>query len=188
MRPTRNPGDRAAAEDKPIQPCDDMGTVLMVVNAAAGAYRGVIPAECCHEPYMTDAELRAEIAAGVGFIGCEVGGMTVGVMGIQSVRNVDLIRHAYVLPAYQGRGLGSALIRHLRARTARPVLVGTWAAATWAIAFYEKHGFVRVPRATAELLLSAYWTVPDRQIEASVVLSDPALTAAQAGELMQRSG
>ncbi len=159
----------------------------MVINAGAAAYRGVIPAECGHEPYMSEAALRAEIAAGVDFVGCELEGEISGVMGIQSVRNVDLIRHAYVLPAHQGKGLGSALLRHLRARRVRPMLVGTWAAASWAIAFYEKHGFEHVPREAKELLLKAYWTVPERQIEASVVLSDPALTRAEATGLAQRS-
>lgn len=187
MRSSRRSSGGARTERWLIRPCGEAQTVLKVINAAAVAYRGVIPPECWHEPYMTDAQLRAEIAAGVSFIGCHLAGTTAGVMGIQCVRNVDLIRHAYVLPAHQGQGLGSALIRHLRARTAGQLLVGTWAAAAWAIAFYEIHGFEPVPQAAKKLLLRAYWTVPDRQIEASVVLAAPPLTSANAAELVQRS-
>lgn len=187
MPSIREFGGHATAERWPIRPCGDVQTVLRVINAAATAYRGAIPPDRCHEPYMTDAELRSEISAGVHFVGCHLDGITAGVMGIQSVRNVDLIRHAYVLPSYQGQGVGSALIRHLRTRTARQLLVGTWAAATWAIAFYEKHAFARVPRDAKDLLLKTYWAVPVRQIEASVVLAAPPLTSATAAELVQRS-
>jgi N-acetylglutamate synthase-like GNAT family acetyltransferase len=108
-------------------------------------------------------------------------------MGIQPVRNVDLIRHAYVLPSYQGRGVGSALIAHLRTQISRPILVGTWAAATWAIRFYERHGFHPVPEATKALLLRSYWTVSERQIETSVVLAAPRLTSEGARELLERA-
>ena len=168
-----------------IRPCrpGDTATILAVVNAAAEAYRGVIPADRWHEPYMDAEELRAEIAAGVVFSAYEVDGEIVGVMGIQPVRNVDLIRHAYVLPAWQGRGVGIALIRHLLERKERQVLVGTWAAATWAIRFYERNGFQLVPEAAKGLLLEAYWTIPERQVAVSVVLAAPPLTLEGAREL-----
>src|SRR5438445_2387999 len=120
---------------------DDRPAILAIVNAAAEAYRGVIPADCWHEPYMPRDELDAEIAAGVAFWGCEEDGALTGVMGIQPVRDVDLIRHAYVLPGGQRRGVGGAILHHLRSLTDRPMLVGTWAAAEWAIRFYERHGF-----------------------------------------------
>ena len=161
----------------PIRPCreDERDAILAIVNAAAEAYRGVIPADRWHEPYMGSRELESEIAAGVRFWGHEVGGELVGVMGVQAVADVDLIRHAYVLPESQGRGVGTALVRHLRGMSSRPVLVGTWAAAEWAIRFYERHGFeVVAPERTAELL-ATYWTIPDRQIETSVVLANPPL-------------
>ena len=119
-------------------------------------------------------ELDREIAAGVVFWGCEADdGALIGVMGIQPVGDVDLIRHAYVLPACQGRSVGSALLTHLRGLTTRRMLVGTWAAADWAIRFYGRHGFEQVSRERKTALLKTYWTIPDRQIEASVVLADP---------------
>jgi GNAT superfamily N-acetyltransferase len=158
--------------------------MLAIINAAAEAYRGKIPSDCWHEPYMSVKELHTEIAAGVAFTGCEVDGVLAGVMGIQSVRNVDLIRHAYVLPAHQGLGIGSALISHLRTRADRQVLIGTWAAAAWAIAFYERHGFKLVPEQAKAPLLRTYWTVSERQIDTSVVLTAPHLTEDEALELM----
>lgn len=149
--------------------------ILGVVNAAAEAYRGVIPPDRWHEPYMPRAELDEAIAAGVAFWGCEVEGELVGVMGIQPVGDVELIRHAYVVPARQGIGVGGALLEHLMQRRTRPVLVGTWAAAGWAIRFYRRHGFALLaPGQTAELL-RRYWTIPERQIETSVVLARPPL-------------
>ena len=132
-----------------IRPCrdDERPAVLEIVNAAAEAYRGVIPADRWHEPYMPAGELDAEIAAGVVFWGYEDDdGELAGVMGVQPVRDVELIRHAYVAPDRQRGGVGGALLDHLLAGTTRRVLVGTWAAATWAIAFYERHGFVAVAR------------------------------------------
>lgn len=133
---------------------DERAEVLAIVNDAAEAYRGVIPADSWHDPYMDAAELDAEIAAGVVLSAMDHEGELVAVMGIQPVLDVDLIRHAYVVPAHQGSGLGSALLRHLTASTQRPLLVGTWAAASWAIGFYEHHGFRQVgPRRAAELLL-----------------------------------
>jgi GNAT superfamily N-acetyltransferase len=154
---------------------DERPAMLAIVNAAAEAYRGVIPADRWHEPYMPAAELDGEIAAGVVFWGAEVDGALLGVMGIQAVRDVDLIRHAYVLPATQGRGIGSALIEHLLRTTTRQLLVGTWAAAEWAITFYRRHGFQQVSPATKTRLLQTYWTIPARQIETSVVLARPPL-------------
>ena len=154
---------------------DERAVVLAIVNAAAEAYRGVIPADRWREPYMPAAELDEEIAAGVAFWGYESEGELLGVMGVQPVRDVDLIRHAYVAPGTQRRGVGSALLDHLlRARTRR-MLVGTWAAAGWAVRFYERHGFALVPRERTAELLKAYWRIPARQIETSVVLAFPPL-------------
>jgi GNAT superfamily N-acetyltransferase len=164
-----------------IRPCrdDERPAILAIVNAAAEAYRGVIPADRWHEPYMPASELDAEIAAGVAFWGYEAGGALVGIMGIQPVRDVHLIRHAYVLPRSQGRGVGGALLEHLAASTARPMLVGTWAAAEWAIGFYRGHGFELLSAERSAALLKAYWTIPDRQIDASVVLARPPLDDAR---------
>ncbi len=152
---------------------DEREAVLAIVNAAATAYRGVIPDDCWHEPYMDAGELDGEISAGVVFWGYETGGALIGVMGIQPVGDVDLIRHAYVLPADQGRGAGGALLLHLRGLTSRRILVGTWAAAEWAVRFYRRHGFEQVSPERKTALLGTYWTIPDRQIETSVVLADP---------------
>ena len=161
-----------------IRPCrdDERGAILTIVNAAAEAYRGVIPADRWHEPYMPAAALEAEIASGVAFWGYESEGELVGVMGVQPVRDADLIRHAYVAPAHQGRGIGGALLEHLLHARTRRMLVGTWAAAEWAIGFYERHGFALVVGAerTAELLRE-YWSIPERQVATSVVLACPPL-------------
>jgi GNAT superfamily N-acetyltransferase len=153
----------------------DLATMLTIVNAAAGAYRGVIPADRWHEPYMPEAELRQEIAAGVEFWGLETDDGLIGIMGVQPVRDVDLIRHAYVRPDRQRHGVGAELIDYLRRRSTRRMLVGTWAAATWAITFYEQHGFALVARERAAALFRTYWTIPERQIETSVVLANPPL-------------
>jgi GNAT superfamily N-acetyltransferase len=160
-----------------IRPCgtEDFAAILAIVNAAAVAYRGVIPADQWHEPYMPGDELEREIAAGVVFWGLERNGTLAGVMGLQPVRDVDLIRHAYVLPAGQRRGVGSALLRHHRAMSPRQMLVGTWRAAEWAIRFYERHGFEMVAPAAKKRLLETYWTVSPRHAEVSVVLADPPL-------------
>jgi GNAT superfamily N-acetyltransferase len=157
-----------------IRPCQaaERGAILAIVNVAAEAYRGVIPADRWHDPYMRSEELAADIAAGVRFWGYETDGALVGVMGVQSVGDVDLIRHAYVLPERQGDGIGTSLLRHLRDVAGRPMLVGTWAAAEWAIRFYERNGFTRVSEADRADLLRRYWTIPERQIETSVVLAD----------------
>lgn len=163
--------------DADIRLCreDERATVLAIINAAAEAYRGVIPADRWHEPYMGADELDAEIAAGVVFLGYEVGGTLVGVMGIQPVQDVDLIRHAYVSPAHQGSGVGGALLAHIVSSAARPMLVGTWEAAEWAIGFYRRHGFEQVSAQRKAELLRTYWTIPERQIETSVVLAKPAV-------------
>jgi GNAT superfamily N-acetyltransferase len=190
MQPTESPGvdPLAAGSQGTIRRCreNEAESMLAIINSAAEAYRGAIPADCWHEPYMPAAELQSEIAAGVSFVGYDVDGVVVALMGIQRVRNVALIRHAYVLPTYQGRGVGSALIAHLRAQNSRPILVGTWAAATWAIRFYERQGFHPVPEATQASLLRSYWTVSERQIETSVVLAAPRLTSEEARTLLAR--
>ena len=154
-------------EERPI--------ILEIVNAAAEAYRGVIPADRWHDPYMNPRELDSELSAGVAFWAYESEGEVIGVMGIQPVRDVDLIRHAYVCPGSQRRGIGVALISHIRSLSSRQMLVGTWAAATWAIAFYQRYGFVLVSSEQKTALLKTYWTIPERQIETSVVLANPPL-------------
>jgi GNAT superfamily N-acetyltransferase len=152
---------------------DERAEILAIVNAAAEAYRGVIPPDRWHEPYMGAAELDGEIAAGVAFWGCEGDQGLVGVMGTQPVGDVDLIRHAYVLPGSQGRGIGGQLLAHLRSLSQRRMLVGTWADAEWAIRFYARHGFEQVTPERKKELLQTYWSIPERQIETSVVLADP---------------
>ena len=145
--------------------------LLEIVNAAAEAYRGVIPADRWREPYMDAAELDREVAAGVAFCGLDAGGRLAGVMGIQPVGDVDLIRHAYVRPEQQGDGIGRRLLEDLTARAERPLLVVTWAAAQWAIRFYERNGFELVAPAEMYRLLTTYWDIPERQVETSVVLA-----------------
>jgi GNAT superfamily N-acetyltransferase len=162
-----------------ISPCGpgDREAIFAIVNDAAEAYRGVIPADRWHEPYMPLEEVDGEIAGGVVFWGYRVDGALLGVMGIQDVGDYDLIRHAYVRTDRQGRGVGGALMRHLAESARRPRLVGTWAAAEWAIRFYERHGFELVsPERKAELLRT-YWSIPERQVETSVVLANPPLEA-----------
>jgi GNAT superfamily N-acetyltransferase len=158
-----------------ICPCrdKDRAAILAIINAAAEAYRGVIPADRWHEPYMPRDELDSEIAAGVVFWGYAEEGRLAGVMGLQSLRDVDLIRHAYILPSSQRRGIGGALLGHLRQSSKRRMLVGTWQAADWAIRFYRRHGFELVAPARKTVLLKTYWNVPDRQSEVSVVLASP---------------
>jgi N-acetylglutamate synthase-like GNAT family acetyltransferase len=149
----------------------DVPVIHAIINDAAERYRGVIPADCWHEPYMDRAHLDAEIAAGVEFSGWEDSGEVVGVMGLQKVRDVTLIRHAYVRTSHHGQGIGSALLTTLAARTAGPLLVGTWAAATWAIRLYERHGFRLVPPEEKDRLLQTYWDISPRQRDTSVVLA-----------------
>jgi len=158
-----------------IRPCrdDERSDILAIVNAAAEAYRGVIPEDRWHEPYMESRELESELAGGVVFWGYEAEGALIGVMGIQAVGDVDLIRHAYVRPGSQRHGVGGALLQHVRSLSGRRMLVGTWAAAEWAIRFYRRHGFEPVAPDRTASLLRTYWTIPERQIETSVVLADP---------------
>ncbi len=172
-----------------IRPCnaDDVPAILRIINAAAEVYRGVIPADRWHEPYMPTEELLSEIAAGVAFAGYVPDGELVGVMGIQHVKNVRLIRHAYVLPHWQGLGVGSKLIASLRSGDEPPVLIGTWRAANWAIGFYQRHGFALVPDEAIAPLLKTYWSIPERQIETSVVLTLPALSVRSAVKLIAES-
>jgi GNAT superfamily N-acetyltransferase len=162
-----------------VRPCrkDERSVISEIINAAAEAYRGVIPADRWHDPYMSLLELDSEISAGVAFWAYDREGDVIGVMGIQPVRDVDPIRHAYVRPGNQRRGIGAALISHIRSMSSRPMLVGTWAQATWAIAFYQRHGFELVSAEQKTALLKTYWTIPERQIEASVVLANPALAS-----------
>ena len=149
----------------------DRAEALAIVNAAAEAYRGIIPPDRWKEPYMPEDELAAEIAAGIAFSGWDDGALQ-GVMGIQPVADVILIRHAYVRPERQGRGIGTALLDALCRDADRPILIGTWAAASWAIGFYQARGFALVDEDEKAGLLRRYWTVPERQIETSVVLGD----------------
>jgi len=149
----------------------DLDAILAVVNDAAQAYKGVIPADRWHEPYMAHAELEREIAAGVRFWGFEDSGKLIGVMGIQDRGDVDLIRHAYVKTRHRNRGIGARLLAHVESLSAKPILIGTWAAADWAIRFYQKHGYRVLPPEDTERLLRRYWSVPERQIETSVVLA-----------------
>jgi GNAT superfamily N-acetyltransferase len=148
----------------------DLPVIDAIINEAAQKYRGVIPSDCWHEPYMSRAELVSEIAAGVAFSAWEEAGEVVGVMGIQPVRDVTLIRHAYVRPSHQGRGVGAGLLHALLREVGTRLLVGTWGDAQWAIRFYQQHGFRLVPDDERDRLLHAYWTVSARQREVSVVL------------------
>lgn len=148
--------------------------MLEIINDAAEAYRGVIPADRFKEPYMPREELDHEIRHGVKFSGIEANGVLVGIMGIQPVKDVTLIRHAYVATASRSKGLGGLLLDQLLGKTEGPILVGTWAAAKWAIRFYEKHGFQQVTLAQKDELLRTYWSIPERQITLSVVLANAA--------------
>jgi N-acetylglutamate synthase-like GNAT family acetyltransferase len=150
----------------------DLAVILAIVNAAAQAYRGVIPADRWHEPYMPPDELASEIAGGVAFWVAEEEGRVVGVMGIQDKGDVALVRHAYVVPTTQRSGVGTRLLRHVEALVDKPVLIGTWATASWAIDFYRRNGFTVVSDEEKDRLLRRYWSIPARQIETSVVLAN----------------
>jgi GNAT superfamily N-acetyltransferase len=158
-----------------IRRCDDRDFELIwaIINDGAEAYKGIIPADRCTEPYMSSEELRRQIDEGVMFWGYEETGTLVAVMGLQRVEDVTLIRHAYVRTSSQKRGIGARLLSHLRELANGPVLIGTWADAVWAIRFYERHGFEIVEPQEKDRLLKRYWAVPERQIETSVVLADP---------------
>ncbi len=166
-----------------IRECDakDHDEIREVINDAAAAYRGVVPADCCHDPYMSRDELAREIEAGVAFFVDNDEAGLAAVMGLQLVGDVALIRHAYTRTACQGQGRGRSLLGHLRRRTACPILVGTWKAAAGAVRFYERHGFRRIPDAETPGVLRRYWTVPERQIAESIVLADDRWWAARAG-------
>jgi GNAT superfamily N-acetyltransferase len=143
-----------------------------IINDAAIAYQGVIPADCAKEPYMSKNELRQEITHGIEFWGFEQGAELAGVMGIQDVLDVTLIRHAYVRTSHRNQGIGGKLLSHLLGRTERPIMIGTWADASWAVRFYQQRGFRFVPAEEKDGLLKKYWGIPQRQIETSVALAD----------------
>jgi GNAT superfamily N-acetyltransferase len=180
--PPSEPAPVAQPRIRPLAEAE-IDRALAIINEAALAYKGVIPADCWQEPYMPEAELRDEIAQGVNFWGFEDEGRLLGVMGRQDLKGVTLIRHAYVDPGAQRRAIGARLLNHILQQVPGPVLVGTWAAAWWAIRFYEKHGFRLVTQAEKDRLLVTYWTISPRQVETSVVLANPAWLAsgAQAG-------
>ncbi len=150
----------------------DFDTIYTIINDAAQAYKGVIPFDRWKEPYMSQEYLRHELDSGVLFWGYEEGGELVGVMGIQYVKDVALIRHAYVRTSRRNRGIGGKLLLHLKRLTDRPILIGTWVDAAWAVRFYEKHGFHLVSPEEKDRLLKKYWSIPERQLETSVVLAE----------------
>jgi N-acetylglutamate synthase-like GNAT family acetyltransferase len=158
-----------------IRCCDsrDFDLIWAIINDGASAYKGIIPEDCRTEPYMSRKALQHELDEGVVFWGYEDNGILIGVMGIQPVQDVVLIRHAYVRTSHQQRGIGAQLLAHLREMAKAPVLIGTWADAVWAIRFYEKHGFQIVSAREKDRLLKQYWTISERQREMSVVLADP---------------
>jgi N-acetylglutamate synthase-like GNAT family acetyltransferase len=158
---------------------EDFGAILAIVNDAAQAYRGVIPDDRWHEPYMPAEELSSEIADGIVFWVVEDEGGVVGVMGSQDKGEVALVRHAYVEAKLQRQGIGTSLLRHVEGLTDKPILIGTWTAASWAIDFYRQNGFTLVPNREKDRLLRTYWSIPVRQIEESVVLADRRWMAAQ---------
>jgi len=157
-----------------IRPCRaaDEPQIFAIINDAAQAYKGIIPADRWHEPYMPLQELKEQIAQGIVFWGHESDGKLDGVMGIQDRGDVTLVRHAYVLSSKRKSGIGTRLLAHLETLTAKPVLIGTWAAADWAIRFYEKNGYRLLSRPETGRLLRQYWTIPQRQVETSVVLAN----------------
>lgn len=151
---------------------NDFNDILEIINDASIAYKGVIPTDRWHEPYMPEDELKKQIDEGVEFWCYQENGSIAGVMGIQERLDVTLIRHAYVRTAHRNKGIGGKLLKHLTKLTDKPVLIGTWADAKWAIDFYIKHGFRLLSRAEKNELLAKYWSIPGRQVETSVVLAD----------------
>jgi N-acetylglutamate synthase-like GNAT family acetyltransferase len=149
----------------------DFRDIYEIINDAAAAYKGIIPADRLHEPYMSEEELKKQMEDGVQFWCYAENEKIMGVMGIQDKGKVTLIRHAYIRSMHRNKGIGSKLLKHLITMTTKPVLIGTWANAKWAIDFYEKHGFRLLPKMEKENLLRKYWTIPTRQIETSVVLA-----------------
>lgn len=150
----------------------DFPAILAIVNDAARAYHGVIPADRWHDPYMSPDELEREIGAGVVFWIAEEDGHLSGVIGIQDKGEVALVRHAYVDPSLQRSGVGTKLLRHVESLVDKPILIGTWATASWAIDFYRRNGFDVVSDSEKDRLLKRYWSIPPRQIETSVVLAN----------------
>jgi N-acetylglutamate synthase-like GNAT family acetyltransferase len=151
---------------------EDLEVIYDIINDAAQAYKGIIPADRWHEPYMTRQELAEQLADGVQFWCHQDGDTVTGVMGIQPKDDVTLIRHAYVRSRSRNTGVGGQLLTHLCQLSASPVLIGTWAAASWAITFYQKHGFRLLVGAEKDRLLRTYWTIPQRQVETSIVLTN----------------
>jgi GNAT superfamily N-acetyltransferase len=149
----------------------DFQEIFSIINDGASAYKGIIPADRWHEPYMPEAELQTQIDEGVEFWAYKENNEMLGVMGIQDVLDVTLIRHAYVRTTARNKGIGGKLLNHLSELTVQPILIGTWASAIWAIGFYKKHGFRLVTFEEKEYLLRKYWNVPGRQVETSVVLA-----------------
>lgn len=160
----------------------ELEVIRQIINDAAQAYKGVIPADCWSEPYMPQPELAEEIAAGVRFLGYEEAGELLGVMGVQDVLDVTLIRHAYVRTSHRNRGIGGQLLSQLAEHAERPLLIGTWADAEWALRFYQNRGFRLVAPEDKDPLLIEYWTVPPRQREVSVVLADSYWFASNPGQ------
>jgi GNAT superfamily N-acetyltransferase len=160
----------------------DLETIFEIINDSARAYKGVIPAAAWHEPYMPLDHLRSEIAKGVDFYCCDDGGRTTGVMGVQDVQDVTLVRHAYVRTASRSQGIGRVLLESVTLLTPRPVLIGAWRAAVWAIRFYEKNGFTLLDETEKNRVLRKYWTISDFQVEQSVVLADRRWMERAAGE------
>jgi N-acetylglutamate synthase-like GNAT family acetyltransferase len=157
----------------------DFNDIYDIINDAASAYKGVIPADRWHEPYMSKDELKTQIKQGVEFWSYKEGDRILGVMGIQDKEDVTLIRHAYVRTAARSKGIGGKLLANLVTLTNKPVLIGTWAEATWAIAFYQKHNFRLVSEREKNMLLAKYWSIPKRQVETSVVLASPSWKRAE---------
>jgi N-acetylglutamate synthase-like GNAT family acetyltransferase len=157
----------------------DLPHLLAIINEAAQAYRDVIPPDRWHEPYMPESELTREIANGITFWVAEENGTILGVIGIQDKGAVALVRHAYVASAAQRKGIGTKLLHHVESLAGKPILIGTWAAASWAIDFYQRNGFTVVPQMEKDRLLRTYWSIPERQIETSVVLADRRWNAGQ---------
>jgi N-acetylglutamate synthase-like GNAT family acetyltransferase len=151
---------------------NDFEAIYKIINDAATAYKGVIPEDRWHDPYMTRTELQEQINDGVEFSCYCENDKVLGVMGIQDKTDVFLIRHAYVLTSSRNKGIGTKLLIELTRNSAKPILIGTWKAAAWAIRFYFKNGFNIVTEGEKEVLLRKYWSIPERQVETSVVLSD----------------
>jgi N-acetylglutamate synthase-like GNAT family acetyltransferase len=154
----------------------DIHAIFEIINDAASAYKGVIPPDRWHDPYMSQEQLRLEIDAGVRFWGLENDNVLAGVMGIQDKGQVSLLRHAYVRTVLRNKGIGTRLLKHLEPMSEKPILIGTWAAASWAVQFYQKNGYCLVSIEEKNRLLRQYWSIPERQVETSVVLANRSMT------------